>query len=340
VSDLFGHREQIAAFLEAARSGKLHHAWLLTGAQGIGKGRFAQMAALRLLAEAAGPAPSGEGLDVSPSHRVAHLIAAESHPDYRYLERLPKDPKEQKLPRRERSGVEELTRNINIAQIRALQGLFNTTPSLSPRRVVVIDSIDDLERGAANALLKNLEEPPTDTVFLLVSHAPGRLLPTIRSRCRLLRFHGLDDMAMGSVLRRAAPELDEEEISALIAAGQGSPGRALGFAGLGIAAMDAAMIEMAETGDPANAARAALAKGLAGKAAQKRYEAFLQRVPAFIATRAQTRSGQALADALHLWEEARTIAGSAVGLSMDPQGVVFELGTLIAGLAPKNVARL
>ena len=100
------------------------------------------------------------------------LVAAGSHPDFMTLERLPKD-----------SGT-ELARSITVDQVRSLQRLFSTTPSLSPWRAVVIDSIDDLERPAANALLKNLEEPPASTIFFLVSHAPERLLPTIRSRCR------------------------------------------------------------------------------------------------------------------------------------------------------------
>lgn len=330
MTSLTGHDAQIAAFCEAMASGKLHHAWLLTGAQGIGKARFADMAALRLLAEAAGPMPQGEGLEVGTEHPTARLIAAGSHPDFKRLERLPKD------------GVKdsggELARSIPIAQVRTLQGLFATTPSMSPRRVVVIDAIDDLERAAANALLKNLEEPPADTVFLLVSHAPGRLLPTIRSRCRVLRFSALDDAAMAAVLRHELPEADETEIAALIRAGEGAPGRAIGFAGLDIAALDTAMDYLSQSGDPGNATRITLAKSLALKSAQMRYEAFLQRAPGFIARAAERRQGQALADAIARWEECRALASSAVGLSLDPQSVVFQIGTLIAGLAPRSAA--
>ncbi len=326
MTSLVGHAHEITAFVEAMASGKLHHAWLLTGPQGVGKGLFAEAAALRLLAEAAGPAPTESGLTVSPDHPIARLIEAGSHPDFRRLQRLPN----------ERTG--DLARNIPIAQVRALQSLFVTTPSLSPRRVIVIDAIDDLERASANALLKNLEEPPADTVFLLVSHAPGRLLPTIRSRCRVLRFGPLsaDDMAI--VLRAELPEADEGEIAALVKAGEGAPGRALGFAGLDIAALDHAMAEIAATGDPAAGSRAALAKSLALKAAQPRYEVFLQRAPGFIASVARGRSGQPLADALKLWEDARNLASGAVGLSLDPYSVVFELGTQIAGLAPRRKA--
>ena len=129
-----------------------------------------------MLADAAGPPVDAPGLDVPDDHPAARLVAAGSHPDLMRLERLARD------------GGTELARSINVDQVRGLQRLFATTPSMSPWRAVVIDAIDDLERGGANALLKNLEEPPPNTVFLLVSHAPERLLPTIRSRCRLLRL--------------------------------------------------------------------------------------------------------------------------------------------------------
>lgn len=326
MTSLVGHHHEIMAFVDAMASGRLHHAWLLVGPPGVGKGRFADAAALRMLAEAAGPPPAEPGLSVSPDHPVARLISAGSHPDFRRLQRLPND----------RTG--DLARNIPIAQVRALQGLFATTPSLSPRRVIVIDAIDDLERAAANALLKNLEEPPADTVFLLVSHAPGRLLPTIRSRCRVLRFGPLSPEDMAAVLRAELPEVDPDEIAALVKAGEGAPGRAIGFSGLDIAALDRAMAEIAETGDRTASSRTALAKSLALKAAQPRYEAFLQRAPGFIAAAARNRSGQPLADALKLWGDARDLASGAVGLSLDAYSVAFELGTLIAGLAQRRAA--
>lgn len=324
MTSLIGHSTEIAAFTDAMRSGKLHHAWLLVGPQGVGKARFADMAALRLLAEAAGPSPLATGLDVAADHPIAKLIEAGSHPDFRRLQRLAND----------KTG--ELARSIPIAQIRALQPLFATTPSLSPRRVVVIDAIDDLERAGANALLKNLEEPPAGTIFLLVSHAPGRLLPTIRSRCRVLRFGALAQDDVQTVLRTELPNLDPDEIAALAAAAEGAPGRALGFAGLEIAKLDRAMETIAITGDPVNAERVLLAKALSLKAAQPRYEAFLSRAPGFIAAQARQRTGQRLADALDLWEEARGLASGATGLSLDAYSVVFQLGTLIAGLAPEE----
>lgn len=331
-----GHDAQIAAFRAATAQGTLHHAWLLVGPQGVGKAGFAEAAALRLLAEAAGP-PPGDGFGVPHDHPIARYFAADSHPDFRRLERLPKEPKLRDQPRAEWEDAER-ARSITIAQVRGLQGLFVTTPSLSPRRVVLIDAADDLERPAANALLKNLEEPPAGALFLLVSHAPGRLLPTIRSRCRVLRFGRLDAANVATVLGAERPDLEADEVAALVDAGEGSPGRALRFAGLDIAALDAAIAAIIATGDPANTARARLAKALSVKAAQQRYEAFLERVPAAISAEARRRRGNALGESLDQWDRARRLAGSAVHLSLDPQSVVIELGSILAELAAARAA--
>ncbi|MDT9597664.1 AAA family ATPase [Sphingosinicella rhizophila] len=316
---LFGHDAAVAAFREGLDGGRLHHAWLISGPAGVGKALFAQKAALRVLAGEG----TGAGLDVAEDHPTAKLMEAGSHPDLMRLERLPKD-----------SG--ELARSINVEQVRGLQRLFGTTTSISPWRAVIIDAIDDLERAAANALLKNLEEPPAQSLFLLVSHAPERLLPTIRSRCRHLRLHLLEDDAMTSSLRTALPDADEAEIEELRAAGQGSPGRALAFRGLDIAALDDAMGVLATEGDRANVRRSQLAQSLSLKSAQPRYEAFLARAPSLIAAHARERRGTALAEALRLWERASTLAKSATHLSLDPQSVVFELAGMLATLAPKK----
>ncbi|WP_106639351.1 DNA polymerase III subunit delta' [Allosphingosinicella vermicomposti] len=323
MTPLYGHTEAVAAFREGLATSRLHHAWLITGPEGIGKALFAEKAALRLLAEKAGPPIEMPNLDVPASHRIAKLVEAGSHPDLMRLERLPKD------------NAGELARSITVDQVRGLQRLFATTASLSPWRAVIIDSIDDLERPAANALLKNLEEPPANSIFFLISHAPERLLPTIRSRCRQVRLSSLDPDAMTSALRAALPDADEAEIATLAEVGEGSPGRAIAFRGLDIDAMDAAMAALVREGDPINAKRVALASSLSLKSAQPRYEAFLARAPSFIARIAKERRGAALAEALGLWERAANLAGSAQRLSLDPQSVAFELAGMLATLAPK-----
>jgi DNA polymerase-3 subunit delta' len=325
VTPLYGHDTAVAAFRDSLDSGRLHHAWLIAGPEGVGKALFAAKAALRVLAQGQGRVDS-PGLDVQDEHPAARLVAAGSHPDLMRLERLP----------RENSASGELARNINVDQVRSLQRLFNTTASLSSWRVVIVDSIDDLERNAANALLKNLEEPPPTSLFLLVSHAPERLLPTIRSRCRPLRLSALDDDAMTSALRSALPDSDEREMADLASAGQGSPGRALAWRGLDVAGLDKAMNELVRDGDPTNARRGALAQSLALKSAQPRYEAFLARAPSRIAGEAKARRGPALAEALKTWERAQGLASSARGLSLEPESVVYELAGMLASLAPSR----
>lgn len=321
---LIGNHAAHDALAAAMASGALHHAWLIAGPEGVGKGGFARIAAARMLAEAAEPDLLGPGWAVPDSTRTASLIAAGSHPDLKVLARLPKDADK---------PDEALARSITIAQVRSLQPLFATKPSLGSRRVVVIDAIDDLERAGANALLKNLEEPPAGTIFLLVSHAPGRLLPTIRSRCRLLRFEPLSDAETATVLRREAPDASEIEIAALVEAAGGSPGRALRFAGLDLSALEADMAQLTDRGDPDNAVRTRLARQLGAKAAQPRYEAFLERAPSFIAGRARRMEGEALRTAIDAHAVALDLAGAALGLSLDATATVFEMSGILARLA-------
>ena len=321
---LLGNAAARSAFIEAASGEAMHHAWLFAGPSGVGKAGFARIAAARLLAHAADASVALTDDPLPAQNRTAALIAAGSHPDYRELRRLPKDADKP-------DG--EVARSIRIEQVRSLQALFATKPSLSPRRVVVIDAIDDLERPAANALLKNLEEPPAGTLFLLVSHAPGRLLPTIRSRCRVLRFAPLEPAEMAQALRDAMPDADDAERAALAAGAGGSVGQALGFAGLDMAGLDTELAAIADGGDADNMRRARLARMLGAKTAQPRYLAFLARVPSFIAARARAREGADLRAALDAYAAAQELAASAPGLSLDPAATVFEMGGIVARLA-------
>jgi len=326
MSAILGHDAPIAALAGAVASGRFHHAWLLAGPRGVGKASVADAAALRFLADAAGPPVDLPGIAVPPDHRIAYLIEAGSHPDFARLARLA----------REKTG--DLARAISVDQVRSLQRLFATAPTFSPLRVVVIDAADDLERPAANALLKMLEEPPPGTLFLLVCHAPGRLLPTIRSRCRLLRFGRLGDEVMRDVLEKELPEASAGEIAALVRAGAGAPGQALRFAGLDIAGLDEVMTQLVREGDRGGAVRGMVARALSARAAQPRYEAFLERAPARIAAEARTAEAPRLAPILELWEKARALAASAVPLSLDPQATVYELAGYLAALAPSGGA--
>jgi DNA polymerase III subunit delta' len=332
--NIIGHHAQINSFIAELNGARLHHGWLLAGLQGIGKASIAHAFAKRALCDAAGPPVLYDGLHVPDDHPIGRLVDAYSHPDLILLERLPKDAKAVRdLDRRDWPDDLERARSITVDQVRALGSSFALKPSFSNRRVVIVDAIDDMERAGANALLKSLEEPPAGTIFLLISHAPGRLLPTIRSRCRTLRFDRLDDGEMRQAIRAQLPNASENEMAALIAAGNGSPGRALGFAGLDVAGIDEALARLVRYGDANNALRSELAQKLSLKSAQPRYEAFLARTPAFLADAAAQRSGAPLAAAISAWEAARSLSESAQRQSLDPQMTVFTLTGIVAGLA-------
>jgi len=318
---IVGQDRTVEQFASAWTSRKLHHAWLLAGPKGVGKSTFAHAAARRVLAEAAGPAFDLPDIDSSDDHPIVKLVEARSHPDFRWLERLVN----------EKTG--NLNRNIKVDQIRELGQFLSLSAALSPWRVVVIDTVDDLETEGANALLKMLEEPPPNTLFFLVSHAPGRLLPTIRSRCRRLDFHKLEDDAMTSILARHAPNLGAAERQRIIAMSFGSAGRALAFAELGLAKLEDAALVILRQGDPTNARRSDLASDLGKKGAADRYAAFLELAPSLIAREARALHGPSQERALEAYAKARQLAVIAPRVSLDPAATVFQLGGILASVS-------
>ena len=317
---IVGQDRAVDAFTAAWSARRMHHAWLLAGPRGVGKARFARHASTRVLADAAGPSVELPGLETPLDHPIARLLAAGSHPDFRWLERL----------ERPTGG---LARNISVDQIRSLGDLLSVTPSMSAWRAIVIDAADDLEASAANALLKMLEEPPPNTIFFLVSHAPGRLLPTIRSRCRRLDFEKLHDDAMTSLLTASLPETKSADIAELIEFGSGSPGRALAIATLDLAALEGEALTILRQGDPDNSRRSKLASALGTKAAADRYGAFLELVPGLIAREAIGMTGAPRGRALDAYAKARKTAAIAPRLSLDPAATVFQLGTILASVS-------
>jgi len=318
---ILGQDRAVERFARVWAARKPHHAWLLAGPRGVGKTTFALAAVRRVLADSAGPPVDLPGLETPDDHPIVKLIEARSHPDMRWLERLP----------RERG--EGLARNITVDQVRELGEFLSLTPALSPWRTVVVGSVDIIEPSAANALLKMLEEPPANTLFFLVSHAPGRLLPTIRSRCLRLDFQALADDAMASILERRAPDLSASERSQIIGMSFGSAGRALAFAELGLAKLEDSALAILRQGDPTNARRSELATELGKKAAADRYAAFLGVAPSLIARESRTLSGAPLERALDAYERARELAAIAPRLSLDPAATVFQIGGILAEVA-------
>lgn len=223
--DLRGHEQAEALLADAARSGRLHHAWLLTGPKGIGKATLAHRFARWLLAGHAEDADRGGlfgsepdtgcSLATDPADPLFHRIAAGGHPDLMTLQR--------EFDER----AKRLRTEIVAADVRKVASFLALTAAEGGWRVVIVDGAEDMNRHAANALLKTLEEPPARSVLLLVSHAPGRLLPTIRSRCRKLALMPLGQELVTDLLKSYRPELGPEDAVRLAALGEGSIGRAL-----------------------------------------------------------------------------------------------------------------
>ena len=302
---IVGQNKPVEAFSSAWAGRKLHHAWLLGGPRGVGKASFAHAAARRVRGD---------------DHPTVKLVEAGSHPDMRWLERLPKEK------------GEGLARDITVKQIRQLGEFMGMTAALSPWRVAVIDSMDELNKEASNALLKMLEEPPANTLFFLVSHAPGRLLPTIRSRCRRLHFDPLADDAMTSILEARSTGLGEAQRKQIVSMSFGSAGRALAFAELNLAKLEQSALAILREGDPTNARRAELASELGKKASAERYAAFLELAPSLIAREARSLRGAPLERALDAYAKTRELAAVAPRVSLDPAATVFQIGGFLASL--------
>ena len=205
--------------LEAMASQRFHHAWLMTGEEGIGKASYAYRVARFLLAQDGDLPEAISTLDIPSDSKAFRQVANLSHPGL-FVIRRSWDP----------SGKKH-RQSIAVSNIRALRHFLQRT-SVTPWRVVIVDSADDLNPSSANALLKSLEEPPVRTVFLLISSSPGRLLPTIRSRCRTVRFEPLDVSAMQDAIEAAcaASEYDPpqaQQLEKLAALAKGSPRRAM-----------------------------------------------------------------------------------------------------------------
>lgn len=221
---LIGHTESEAAFLGAYNAKRLPHAWLLAGPAGIGKATFAYRAARFLLAQPEagaalfGNAAPATALAIPPEHPIFRLVASGAHPDLLVVERA-WDEKRKRL----RS-------EIVVDDTRAIASFLHLTPSQGAWRVVIVDGVDEMNRNAANALLKVLEEPPKRAVLFLTSESPGRLLPTIRSRCRTMHMNSLPQDSVLAAIRRFMPELDATDVDALAQLAGGSIGRALTLA--------------------------------------------------------------------------------------------------------------
>jgi DNA polymerase-3 subunit delta' len=315
-----GHEHAWREWRSAMAGARMHHGWIVSGIKGLGKGAFARAAARELVAEPGGAQGDGD-----------------YHPDIIVLDHLPANDDEEK--KRAEGKPYQTKRNITVDQIRRMQQRLNTRPTLGARRVIIIDPADDMEKGAVNALLKSLEEPPVGTFFMLVSHRPGRLLATVRSRCLSLHFAPLSDAEVEAVVRRDAPEADGAARAAAVAAARGSPGAALDFVGLGLGKLQALMQRLAREGDTDLALRGALAEELGTRPDRERIMAMLDLARASLASElaAAPRARQQSIIAAH--SALAKLTAQAPTYNFDPQLLSLEIGGLLASAAlPREAA--
>ena len=349
---LFGHANAEAAFLEAFNAGRLQHGWMITGPRGVGKATLAWRLARFLLAQPA-PQPGSSGalfqppaatsLDVAPENPAVAQLAAGAHPGLLVLRRG-YDTK-----------AKRLRAVITVDEMRRLHGFFGMRATDGGWRVVIVDAADEMNPNAANALLKSLEEPPARAILLLVAHRPSALLPTIRSRCRMLPLAPLDGADMASALTQAGFD-PGAQAGALAALSGGSVGTALRLLAADGLALYGELTQVLGAAPQIDRARLlALANSAAGRGAEERFDLLLSLTELWLARLAragvtgppqpEATPGEAAilarlapgVGAAQLWAGAaaelvaRARQGRAVNL--DPAGLVLDMGLRVDAIA-------
>ena len=316
--NLFGHAAAERDLLAAMLGGRMHHAWLITGPAGVGKATLAYRFARRLLA---GP---GATMALDPADPVFRRVAIGSHADLLTIERE-FDEKKQRM-----------RGEIVVDDARALSAFLRLTPAEGGWRVVVLDGAEHMNRNAANAVLKMLEEPPARAILLLTCAAPGRLLPTIRSRCRRLELQPLDQGAMMDALTAYLPDMAVDDRTRLAGIAAGSPGRALILAqdrGLALAAIAREVLDNA----PGPRRALEIAEKLGGRA-EDSFTPFMTLLRSALADgiSAAARGGPAMGQRplgawVDLWQSLGTIQDETERLNLDRRQALLSSITKLHG---------
>ncbi len=329
-SRLIGHVAAEAEMLGAYREGRLAHAWLIGGREGVGKATLAWRFARFVLAH---PDPNAPGvraaanLAVAPDHPVARQLAALAHPDFALL-------------RREwNQDLKRFRAEIRVDDIRAGLNMFHMSAAFGGWRVAIVDSADELNPNGANALLKVIEEPPPRSLILIVAHRPGQVLATIRSRCRRLLLERLSPSQIGDVVgglgapwNAADPRLRD----AAAARADGSVREALRRLDPeadGVGALIDAAIAQLPNADPRAIHK--LAEAVSGRAATDAFAALTAALYDWIAARARAEASPAAREALTtLWDKLRAATRDTEALNLDRKLHVLAVFEEISARAP------
>ena len=353
VATLAGHGAAEQALFEAFMSGRMHHAWLLTGPKGIGKATLAYRAARFVLTYQTPERVQTMGtrdLSVAADDPVFRQVAGRGHPDLAVLHR-PYDDK-----------AKRLKTVIPVEEVRRATGMFSKSAGAGGWRVCIVDTADEMNHNAANALLKILEEPPARGLFLVVSHQPGKLLPTIRSRCRTLTLGALgeDDIMNVLAANQAAPDADEARAIALLA--EGSAGRALEIAaGGGLELYRELVMLLQELPRLDVLGVHSLAGKVARRGAEQAYASLMELMSDWLVRLIRAGAGRALAEDIvagegeamrrlagvsdldrwvEVWEKISQSAARAEALNMDRRLVILNAFSMLEGAATGGPARV
>jgi DNA polymerase-3 subunit delta' len=323
-SVLFGHADAEQALLASYKSGRIPHAWLIGGPPSIGKATLAYRLARFVLAHPDPGSPEVQAavsLAVDPDHPVARRIAAQAQNDLLVLERTIN----------EKTG--KLSTIIRIDDVRRTVSFFGSTASEGGWRIAIVDTIDDLQGEGANALLKVLEEPPRRTLLLLLSHAPGRELPTIRSRCRRLLLRPLD---AADVVRAAAAAAgrapDDPDLQEAAKASGGSVSRAFALLdGAALALRQRVLDLLAQLPDPDVRALHSLGEALGGSDPQTLAN-FMDLVNGWLAERLADDTGplSQMMRVSNAWEKVNRAARDADAYNLERKPLVFAVFKTLA----------
>ena len=287
-AQLIGQATAEATFLHAFNGTRLHHGWLITGPRGVGKATLAWKIARFLLATPdqdggmfAPPPP--ENLDIPDSHPIAHRLAALTESRMFLCRRTPNEKRDR------------MQTVITVDEVRKMKSFFALSAADGGRRVAIIDSIDEMNPNAANALLKLLEEPPARVTILMISHQPAKLLPTIRSRCRELRLGPLSPHDLSDALTQAGGDVAPEDRVALAELAGGSVGEAFRMTNLDGLKLYESLVRLFATLPRLDRPRALmLAEAGAGKGSEAQFELIVTLLDLFLARLARAGTLQQL----------------------------------------------
>ncbi len=330
---LVGHEAAEGELLAAYRNGRLAHAWLIGGAEGVGKATLAWRFARFLLANPDPAAPrvrEAHDLNVDAGHPVARQLAALAQPDFAHIRREWK------------SNPKRLGAEIGVDDVRHALQVFQMSAAFGGWRICLVDCAEDLNANGANALLKMIEEPPARSLILIVSHRPGQVLPTIRSRCRRLKLDPLSESAIVEVIGSLGPpwsEADPAAVAAAAARASGSVREALARLAPdseGVGALIDATVARLPHPDPRAVAR--LAEALAGRASSEAFAAFHRALYDWLASYAATAVSSPLSafEIGGLWDRLRAAERETEGMNLDRKLHVLAVYAEIAATARRR----